>query len=315
MSRRVVLASTLGVLLDGCGERPRRARRLLGGLARASFSPEKPRALGPFDEDDALFERKQKPEPGDWLAEHAESYQSYRAYVALGPVRPTTTRSSIVLQPLGAFSPLARQILGAVREHASLFFSMDVSIADGMPLPTAGRRMRGKGERHSWQQHHAGTILKELSMHLPANAVAYLGVTEADLYPEKSWNFVFGEATLTERVGAYSLARFLPPFADVRTPEDFARALRRSVQLLAHETGHAFSLPHCVRFECVMNGSNSLAESDRAPIELCPDCLRKLAYALGFEPLARYRALGSFFARSGLGAESVWIARRLARLA
>ena len=75
-----------------------------------------------------------------------------------------------------------------------------------------------------------------------------------------------------------------------------------------------FTLPHCVRYECVMNGSNSLAETDRAPVELCPDCLRKLANTLGFDPLERYRKLATFFARRHLDAEAEWITRRLSRL-
>jgi archaemetzincin len=31
-----------------------------------------------------------------------------------------------------------------------------------------------------------------------------------DLYPEPSWNFVFGQASLNERVGVYSFARYGP---------------------------------------------------------------------------------------------------------
>ena len=38
----------------------------------------------------------------------------------------------------------------------------------------------------------------------------------------------------------------------------------RSLKVLSHEAGHMFSLHHCTRFECLMNGSNSLDEMDRA---------------------------------------------------
>ncbi len=289
VSRRALLACALGAPLAGR------------------------RAADPFAFDEELFERKRKAEPGDWLAEHAEAYQSYQSYVASDPVRPTNARSSIVLQPLGPFSAKGHELLAAVREHAAIFFSIEVSTAPAIPLPNAGRRVRTTGG-HRFEQHHTDTILKALAARLPNRAVAYLGVTEADLYPEPSWNFVFGEATLTERVGTYSFARFLPPFAAGRTPADFVKAVRRSVQLLSHETGHVFSLPHCVRFECVMNGSNSLAESDRAPVELCPDCLQKLAYALKFDPIQRYRRLAGFFTAHHLDLEAEWITRRLARL-
>jgi archaemetzincin len=316
VGRRPLLALLLGAPIAGCDARPPRARRLFSGLSAVEPqgpAPPAPHAPDPFAFDEELFERKRKAEPGDWLAQHAEAYQSYASYVASDPVRPTRARSSLVLQPLGPFSVKGKEILLAVREHAAIFFSIEVSTAPPMALPRAGRRTR-KTAGESFVQYHTDAILDALAARLPKNAVAYLGVTEADLYPESSWNFVFGEATLTERVGTYSLARFLPPFEAGRTPADFAKAVRRSVQLLSHETGHVFSLPHCVRFECVMNGSNSLAESDRAPVELCPDCLRKLAHTLKFDPVERYRALAVFFTRFELTAEADWVTRRLARL-
>jgi archaemetzincin len=311
VSRRALLALALGAPL-GCDARPPRAGRIHSG--RSSVRAEAPApAKGPFAFDEELFERKRTPERGDWLGEHAEVYQSYEAYVASDPVRPTSSRSRIVLQPLGPFSARGKELLAAVREHATIFFSLEVSTAPAIALPRTGRRKRRTWEG-SFEQHHTGTILKALEDRIPSDAVAYLGVTEADLYPKASWNFVFGQATLTERVGTYSLARFLPPFEAATTPGDFARAVRRSVQLLSHETGHVFSLPHCVRYECVMNGSNSLNETDRKPVELCPDCLRKLAYTLEFDPVARYRALAAFFTRFGLTVEADWLVRRLARL-
>jgi archaemetzincin len=311
LSRRALLLTTLGGGLGACEKPERRGRPLVSGLGSVRSVPPTRRRLDPFDFDAELFEKKRRPERGDWLAEHAEAFQSFEAYVASHPVRPTRERFRIVFQPLGTFSDAGKALFRAVRDHAELFFAIEVITAPPMPLPRSGRRTRDIEDVTSWVQHHTGTILKVLAAKLPADAVAYLGVTDEDLYPEPSWNFVFGEASLTERVGTYSLARFLPPFARVR---DFM-AVRRSVQLLAHETAHVFSLPHCVRFECVMNGSNSLAESDRAPVEPCPDCLRKLAYALGFDPLERYRALHRFFERRELVAEALWIARRLSRLA
>jgi archaemetzincin len=90
--------------------------------------------------------------------------------------------------------------------------------------------------------------------------------------------------------------------------------LRRAIQLLAHETGHIFGIEHCTAFECVMNGSNSLAESDRQPLEPCHECLHKLAFALRLQPLPRYRELGSFYEEQGLSADARWIRERSASL-
>ena len=61
-----------------------------------------------------------------------------------------------------------------------------------------------------------------------------------------------------------------------------------------------------------MNGSDSLAESDRHPMHVCPVCLRKLHYALQhsarrtFEPTERYAELAPALAAVGLTAEAAW---------
>jgi len=35
-----------------------------------------------------------------------------------------------------------------------------------------------------------------------------------DLYPQESWNFVFGEADIKRKVGVFSFARYNPKFWD-----------------------------------------------------------------------------------------------------
>jgi len=68
---------------------------------------------------------------------------------------------------------------------------------------------------------------------------------------------------------------------------------------------------HCVFFNCLMNGSNSLAESDRRPLHLCPVDLRKLQWSIGFEIVERYRRLLAFWNDAGVATEAQWIERRL----
>ena len=53
---------------------------------------------------------------------------------------------------------------------------------------------------------------------------------------------------------------------------------KRCIKVLVHEIGHLFGLKHCVYFECIMNGSNNLDESDEKPVYLCPICLHKLYF-------------------------------------
>ena len=227
-----------------------------------------PRAFGPdnpaFIADPDSFPTKLAPRPGDWLERFHERGPTFEEYVRSNPVTRTAQRDKIVLQPLGPFRREERALLETLREYTAAFFDCPVAVAPDLPLPSQGRRTRQEGGRR-WTQHHTKAILREvLAPRLPGDAVAYLGITMGDLYPEPSWNFVFGEATLDERVGVYSLVRYFPAFTGEKdTPAARTLGLLRSFKVLSHETGHMFGLQHCTRFECLMNGTNSLDETDR----------------------------------------------------
>jgi archaemetzincin len=141
-------------------------------------------------------------------------------------------------------------------------------------------------------------------------AFCYVGITMEDLYPGSDWNYVFGQASLRERVAVYSFVRYFPAFWGEES-DDPTLVLRRSLKVLAHETAHAFGIRHCTAHLCVMNGSNHLEESDSRPLHLCPQDLRKLQWSVGFEVLDRYRRLGEFYREVGLDDEAEWIERRL----
>src|SRR5262249_31133159 len=115
----------------------------------------------------------------------------------------------------------------------------------------------------------------------PDDALAYVAFTASDLWPGEGWNFVFGQASLSERTGVWSIHRFDDPAA---SKEAFQRCLIRTLGTASHETGHILTMQHCTVYECSMNGSNSLAESDRKPLHVCPVCLRKLCWNLRLEP-------------------------------
>src|SRR5436309_6040382 len=157
-----------------------------------------------------------------------------------------------------------------------------------------------------------GDVLNFLKTRAPADAFCILAITMEDLYPEPSWNFVFGQASLRDRVGVYSFARYDPAFyGEARSGEHEQLVLRRSCKVLAHETAHMFGLAHCIYFNCLMNGSNHLAESDRRPLHLCPVCLRKLQWSVGFDLPKRYAELEKTDRAFGFGDEADWLKQRI----
>jgi archaemetzincin len=126
---------------------------------------------------------------------------------------------------------------------------------------------------------------------------AVLGITAFDLWPGPGWNFVFGQASLTERVGVWSMARNGDP-DESATMRD--RCAIRTAMTATHETGHMFGIRHCIAYQCGMNGSNHSGERDRQPLEFCPECQAKLWWTCGLDPLARSRALEAVARTHGL---------------
>lgn len=315
---RAVWTIALGLAACAGPERPRQADP--GPSPSAAPAAAAPSAQSAFEQlyhpaDGTLFEKKRPARPGEWLERFKEPGQSFLRYQGSRPIRPSAERSALVLQPLGKFDARQGALLGKMREVMSVFFGLPVELRPALPLPKKGQRTKREDSR-SWTQHYTRVLLDEvLEPRVPKNAVVYVGVTVEDLYPDPTWNFVFGQATLEDRVGVYSLARFFPEFwGEPNSPAREARTFEKSAQILVHETAHAFSLEHCTEYECVMNGSNSLEELNGQFGELCPVCLRKLAWNIGFDPERRYRELRELYRREGAEDMARWLDRRLAQL-
>lgn len=256
--------------------------------------------------DPAAFAPITAPLEDDWLAQHSERGQTFDQYVRGRPNRPNGARRTIYLEPIGAAGgPPIDELAEFTRAH----FQLPVKILPPIALERTGAKVRDRGD---FRQILAPDLLEHLKTRLPADGYCLIGLTATDLYPEESWNFVFGMATLRERVGVYSTARYQPSFygEEDHYPAPEHWVMRRSLKVMAHEIGHMFGMEHCTYYECVMNGSNHLDETDRRPVNLCPVCLRKLQYAIGFDPGRRYRDLERFFRKNKLGPEADWVRGR-----
>ena len=275
---------------------------------------ELPASIRPLFTPDADFRPIPRPRGDDWLTWHTERGQTFDDYKAAEPNRPDATRRTIYLLPLGEFDGDAAPDLEALRAYAAAFFQLEARLLplhDPHDLEFSPRKHRGTGRR----QVRSTDILAYLKTRLPADAYCLIGVTMTDLYPEPSWNYVFGQASLAERVGIFSFARYDPAFFGEERGRNFRDLiLQRSCKVLAHETAHMFGMGHCIYFDCLVNGSNSLAETDRQPQHLCPVCLRKLHEVTWLDPARRYRELGDFYRARQWFDDLDFVNRQLARL-
>ena len=155
--------------------------------------------------------------------------------------------------------------------------------------PEMERKNPYEGQRQIRTHYFIGEMLPEMP---PEDAAAFICFTNIDLYPDEHWNYVFGQASLENRVGVGSLYRFGNPD---KSAADFKKFLARALKIAMHETGHMFSMRHCAKYECLMPGTNHLGEADRRAPDACPECMAKIAWAMNYEPAERYRNLAAFW--------------------
>jgi archaemetzincin len=254
-----------------------------------------------------LHQELGKPKRGEWLAEHFEAGQTFEEYLKCNPVTLHGRRNKIYIQPLGEFTETQRKIVTLTAEFMRLYFNAPVEIKKDLPLsivPAEARRFHP-----SWVDENDNRIPQILSTYvldkmlkprLPNDAVAFIAFTTSDLWPGRSWNFVFGQASTREHVGVWSIYRFGKP---ERSEEEFRCTLLRTMKTGTHETGHMFTMHHCIKYECNMCGSNHLPESDSRPVWLCPECVAKVCYATTVNPVERYKKLAEFCKEHGFKTE------------
>ncbi|MCR9245859.1 MAG: archaemetzincin [bacterium] len=244
---------------------------------------------------------------GDWLAEHEEPGQTFAEYLDEDPVAATAGRRRIYVVPIGEFDAGRQQVFDRTVEAVRHWFGLEVVVEAAVPLSAIPQNSMRQSNHGDWLQLHAGYLMRRvLRPNLPADAACRIGFVSADLWPGRGWNFVFGQASLRDRIGVWSLYRN----GDPNESKAAARlCLLRTVKTATHEIGHMFGMRHCTAWSCNLAGSNHQAESDRQPWRLCPECLPKLLRATGVDAGERFVALRRFGDGFGLAAEAEWFAR------
>lgn len=258
-----------------------------------------------------LFVKKKPPEFGDWLDQRKEPGQTFAQYLESSPDIRKAERTKLYLQPIGGFTKTEEEVLGILKEFMELHFGRKVIRLAPIGTEKIPENARRYPAGAIAEQLHTPFVLDRLLIpNRPKDAVAVLAITASDLWPGDGWNFVFGMASLNQRVGVWSTSRFGDP------EKEQNRFLRRVLQVAIHETGHMFGIKHCTAYDCCMNGSNSLEESDRASMVYCCECDPKLWWHCNLEPISRAKALAEFAKRNSLKREAAeWgeIAAALAR--
>ena len=250
---------------------------------------------------------------GDWLSGPGRGERAGQSFEQFQRQhhprrRATEERNTIHLVPVGDITGVDVPALAAFVEA---WFGLPVVL---MGAVAVSQLKQPKPRQNEFgEQLLTKSILEHLARHCkPPAAYCSVAFTMTDLYPDPRWNFVFGEADPSARVGCFSFARY------ERAPGK--GLLWRSCATLVHEIGHLFDVAHCVYYQCAMNGANDLRESDESPLCLCPVDERKLLAALAGVPSAvrsgreRHERLLAFFDGAGaeFAAEAAWTRARIA---
>lgn len=295
---RLVVFITLIALTFGCGPPPEY-------VANSSVADKDARAEKLDKQKNAVvkFFRPMKVESGDWLESQKESGETFEEYVASKPTLPTAERRTIYIQPIGTFTAEQRKAIRLTADYMKAFYNLPVKLNADRQLrnvPANLKRESGYPKRTQIRtQYFLDDVLPKL---LKDDAAALIAFTNYDLYPGDTWSYVFGQATLQNRVGVWSLFRLGEMVLE--KDNDKERLLLRTLKISMHETGHMFSMRHCTKYECLMSGTNHLAETDRRPLDACPECMAKIAWAMNYDPIERYKNLAAFWRKNGRPAEA-----------
>jgi len=262
-----------------------------------------------FDPSGGEWEDIDMPQPHEWLEAMLEKTpnQSFSDYIMSRPNQPAMGKRTIYLQPLcepqdleGPAFPAGPWPSWQALEAAVACFYAPLRVQTLPPKPMSSLSPLPQSRKNDYgTQWNASQVLDALRGKLPSDAYCMLAVTMWDLYPRDEWNFVYGLANLSSRVGVFSFVRHTP---DSRSSveQQAAHMLHRSMKTMLHEIGHMFGMRHCTWFNCLMRGSNGEGvEHQRNHLHLCPVCLRKLHWNLGFDIPRRYQKLLELYSKFG----------------
>ncbi|WP_312301849.1 archaemetzincin [Chryseobacterium sp.] len=240
------------------------------------------------------------PKPGSWRYSHDENFQKFEDFQKLEKIKPEPHKNIIYLQPIGQFNKLQQKQIELTKEYLKIYFQLETKVLPVLTndiFPKNVKRTADEGQ----EQLLAGYVLDSILIkRKPKDAVVLMGITEKDLFPKPEWNYVFGLASYEDGVGVTSMYRF----ADSQlTDSNFNESLLRLIKISSHEIGHMFGISHCLNANCVMNGTNSLTETDYHVARACSLCQRKLNSSIHYKHKKRLIELKNFFEKQHLNTE------------
>jgi archaemetzincin len=123
------------------------------------------------------------------------------------------------------------------------------------------------------RQFFLNTVFNRMLAAYPARDGLLLGIMGSDLY-KTSHNFIFSDASETDRVAVVSTFRLNPEFYN--EPANDAALFNRTLKECVHALGHSFGLKHCYNTRCGMYYSHSIYDTDAKLTYFCDTCDKRV---------------------------------------
>lgn len=246
-----------------------------------------------YDSLASLHSKLSPPKEGDWLNSHPEKGETFEQYVQKWPKTSDEVRDKLYLVKLSTFDSVQQEIFALTKSYLEKFYATQVdTISISIDYKAIPESFYRKNDLQEIQVLTDFFLKQKLLKALPKDAWGMIGCTSVDIYPDPKWNFVFGQASLSSRVGVWSMRRLGDP---LNYPEIIDRVYMRNLKVASHETGHILSMKHCIYYDCLMNGSAHILENDNKPPYLCPVCLSKTDWNRHFNIQERNSELYDFW--------------------
>lgn len=169
--------------------------------------------------------------------------------------------ADVVLQPLGNVSP---RLIGIAQQAVKENYGIKARVQRKINLP----QIAFYPERQRYRADKLLDILSNMSL----DGEKVVGLTNVDVsttkLPYKDWG-VFGLGRISGTACVVSTFRLGKPGGKSRA--------QRFKEIVIHEVGHTFGLPHCKTPRCVMNDAEgSIKAVDNSTGKLCRSCRLKL---------------------------------------
>lgn len=225
-----------------------------------------------------------------------------KSYVSAAKNWVTDSKRVIYIQPFGNMRPQVEELINQDSSYLQTFFQLKVVVLprlsyssfDTLDIKTRiisdadfqrAKSMKGEIEDFHDQIQARSFMNEYLLKNKPDDAIAFLGVTEHDIY-NPNYKFLFGSSNRNKGIGVVSLFRLI----------DYRENTRNNMRkVISKQITNMFSIKNVNDYKCLLNFHTSKRALEKGEFKISPHALEKLQYNIGFSHSKRFKQLDTLW--------------------